>query len=530
MFANNIMIGTCLLLAAIGFLGEEVPILPNDNQINGADSTKYQELYRSQFHFSPPHNWINDPNGLVYHKGEYHLFYQYNPLGDQWGHMSWGHSVSSDLLHWEHLPVALKEENNIMIFSGSAVSDVDNTSGFGDGNNTPLVAIYTGHHTNRELQDQRIAYSLDDGRTWTKFEGNPVIDEGMKDFRDPKVFWHESSEKWIMSVALPTQHKVRFYSSENLTDWDYLSEFGPAGAIGGIWECPDLFALPVKDDENKHKWVLQVDINPGAPFGGSGGQYFVGIFDGEKFTPDSVNEGKIRWADYGKDFYAVQSYANIPENDGRRIWLAWMNNWQYAGEIPTNPWRGAMTIPRQISLKSEDETYHLVQEPADELQSLRKEHHHFDDLLIEGDSNLLKEKGIAGKQLEIMARFETGDAESFGFYVRKSDTEKTVVGYDEKSNQIFIDRTQSGEADFSDHFPGKHGGDLISGNGEVTLHIFVDWSSVEVFGNGGETSITDRIFPSPDSEDLSIFSEGGPVRLVSLDIWELESVWKTTNE
>jgi fructan beta-fructosidase len=485
----------------------------------------YREPYRPQFHFTPPRNWINDPNGLVYHDGEYHLFYQHNPFGDQWGHMSWGHAVSEDLVHWQHLPVALKEENDVMIFSGSAVSDLNNTSGFGSADNPPLVAIYTGHHTNRKRQDQRIAYSLDNGRTWTKYEGNPVIDGEMEDFRDPKVIWHEPTEKWIMIVALPTEHKVRFYGSPNLTDWELLSEFGPAGATGGVWECPDLFPLAVDGNSSNVKWVLQVDLNPGAPFGGSGGQYFVGAFEGTEFVQDPDTEGETRWVDYGKDFYAVQSYANIPEADGRRIWLAWMNNWQYAGEIPTSPWRGAMTIPREVSLKTFGGAVHLVQQPVAELQQLRGQHRRLEDLSIDGIYDLTEEEGIAGKAFEIVARFETGDAGSFGFNVRESTAERTVVGYAASANRVFVERSNSGATGFSEHFPSRQEARLLSDEGVVTLHVLVDWSSVEVFANGGEVSITDRIFPSQESERISLFSEGGPVRLISLDVWKLRSVW-----
>ena len=247
----------------------------------------YTERYRPQYHFTPAVNWMNDPNGMVYYNGEYHLFYQYNPFGDTWGHMSWGHAVSRDLVHWEHLPVALAEEDGVMIFSGSAVVDWNNTSGFGEEGRPPLVAVYTGHHTSGERQDQRIAYSTDSGRTWTKYEGNPVLDRAMKDFRDPKVFWYEPDEKWVMVLARPHEHKVQLYSSPDLKSWTHLSDFGPAGAVNGIWECPDLFELPVDGDPGNTKWVLVVNLNPGGPAGGSAGQYFVGHFDGERFTADT---------------------------------------------------------------------------------------------------------------------------------------------------------------------------------------------------------------------------------------------------
>ncbi len=247
----------------------------------------YTERYRPQFHFSPAENWMNDPNGLVYYDGEYHLFYQYNPFGDTWGHMSWGHAVSRDLVRWEERPVALAEADSVMIFSGSAVVDWNNTSGFGTEGEPPLVAVYTGHHVSGRNQAQYLAYSTDAGRTWAKYTGNPVLDVGMKDFRDPKVFWYEPEEKWVMVVARSLDYRVSFYGSDDLKAWTHLSDFGPAAATGGIWECPDLFELPVDGDPDDTRWVLIVNLNPGGPAGGSAGQYFLGHFDGTAFVPDA---------------------------------------------------------------------------------------------------------------------------------------------------------------------------------------------------------------------------------------------------
>ncbi|MFJ8629558.1 GH32 C-terminal domain-containing protein [Streptomyces sp. NPDC093568] len=251
-----------------------------------ADTPAYTETYRPQFHFTPEKNWMNDPNGLVYYKGEYHLFYQYNPNGNSWGDMSWGHAVSKDLVHWEELPLALSHDDEEMVFSGSAVVDWDNTTGFGTKRNPPMVAIYTSAYKNGGKQAQSLAYSTDRGRTWTKYQGNPVIDIGSTDFRDPKVQWYEPTKSWLMTVSLSAEHKVRFYSSKNLKDWESQSEFGPAGATGGVWECPDLFPLAVDGDKKKIKWVLVVNINPGGIAGGSAAQYFVGDFDGKRFIAD----------------------------------------------------------------------------------------------------------------------------------------------------------------------------------------------------------------------------------------------------
>ncbi|MCK8436583.1 glycoside hydrolase family 32 protein [Streptomyces sp. D2-8] len=259
------------------------PLAP---QAVAADTPPYTETYRPQFHFTPEKNWMNDPNGLVYYKGEYHLFYQYNPNGNTWGDMSWGHAVSKDFVHWEELPLALSHDDEEMVFSGGAVVDWNNTTGFGTRKNPPMVAIYTSAYKNGGKQAQSLAYSTDRGRTWTKYQGNPVLDIGSDNFRDPKVQWHEPTKSWLMTVSLSAEHKVRFYSSKNLKDWDLLSEFGPAGATGGVWECPDLFPLAVDGDENDIKWVLVVNINPGGIAGGSGSQYFIGDFDGEKFTAE----------------------------------------------------------------------------------------------------------------------------------------------------------------------------------------------------------------------------------------------------
>ncbi|MGX1676144.1 GH32 C-terminal domain-containing protein [Streptomyces sp. NPDC055400] len=253
-----------------------------------SDAPPYSETYRPQFHFTPQRNWMNDPNGLVYYRGEYHLFYQYNPNGNSWGDMSWGHAVSTDLVHWKQLPLALSHDDNEMVFSGSAVVDRDNTTGFGTKRNPPMVAIYTSLDKATGIQAQSLAYSTDRGRTWTKYRGNPVLDIGSKEFRDPKVQWYAPTKSWLMTVSLSTEHKVRFYSSKNLKDWKELSEFGPAGATGGVWECPDLFPLPVDGDKKRTKWVLVVNLNPGGIAGGSGAQYFVGNFDGEKFTAEDT--------------------------------------------------------------------------------------------------------------------------------------------------------------------------------------------------------------------------------------------------
>ncbi|WP_240512068.1 glycoside hydrolase family 32 protein [Paludifilum halophilum] len=500
----------CLLVASFLLIPWRTGVL----QAKKANETQYNEPYRPQYHFTPQKNWMNDPNGLVYYNGEYHLFYQYNPYGDKWGHMSWGHAVSKDLIHWEHLPVALKEDELGMIFSGSAVVDQHDTSGFFDGK-SGMVAIYTSAG---ETQQQSIAYSKDNGRTWHKYKGNPVIpNPGIKDFRDPKVFWHDKTDQWVMALA--AGDRIQFYTSKNLKNWSFASEFGAnQGAHGGVWECPELFQLPVKGNPDETKWVLQVDINPGAVAGGSGGQYFVGEFDGKKFTTDQKD---VQWVDYGKDFYATQAWNNTGK---RRIWLAWMNNWQYAQDIPTSPWRSAMSIPREVSLTKRDGEYTLIQEPVREFSQLREDTRTWGNRMITPKNHLLSD--IKGETLEIEAEIRLKTAKEFGFKVRKGSEEETVIGYDTQTQKLFVDRTKSGETDFSEHFPGIYEAKMEPVNHTVQLRILVDRSSVEVFGNDGETVLTNRIFPDLKNQGLELFTEGGNVKLKKLKVHRLKSAWK----
>ncbi|RBW67435.1 glycoside hydrolase family 32 protein [Bacillus taeanensis] len=502
-----------ILLFIVSFL---YPI--SDNVFASSKNEYYNETYRPQFHFSPKQNWINDPNGLVYVNGEYHLFYQYNPFGNTWGNISWGHAVSKDLVHWKHLPVALKPDDLGMIFSGSAVVDKNNTSGFFKGKKDGLVAIYT---SSGETQQQSIAYSTDQGRTWTKYAGNPVIkNPGIKDFRDPKVFWHDETNKWVMVVA--AGNKAMFYSSKNLKGWAYMSEFGAEeGAQLGVWEMPDLFELPIHNDPKKTKWFLKVNTNPGGTKEGYRSQYFIGEFDGTTFKNDNPPD-TVLWTDYGKDFFAAQSWSNVPD---RRIWIAWMNNWQYAEKIPTNPWRGSMTIPREVTLiEIPNKGVRLIQKPVEELKQLRKEKYMLKNQLVIPKTNLLSK--IKDDTFEIVAKVELDSAKEFGFKVRKGEKEETIIGYDAVENKLFVDRTSSGETDFSEQFPEKFEAPLSPKDGKIKMHIFVDRSSVEVFGNDGKAVITSRIFPSPKSQGIEVYSIDGNVKLNSLEVYDLKSVWK----
>ncbi|MFE9023583.1 GH32 C-terminal domain-containing protein [Streptomyces sp. NPDC007808] len=818
-----------------------------------ADTPTYTETHRPQFHFTPQKNWMNDPNGLVYYKGEYHLFYQYNPNGNSWGDMSWGHAVSRDLVHWEELPLALPHDDEEMVFSGSAVVDRNNTTGFGTEKNPPMVAIYTSAYKNGGKQAQSLAYSTDRGRTWTKYEGNPVIDIGSKDFRDPKVQWYAPTKSWLMTVSLSAERKVRFYSSKNLKDWTQLSEFGPAGATGGVWECPDLFPLAVDGDKNTIKWVLVVNLNPGGIAGGSAAQYFIGDFDGTKFTAEdkgtytpptgtvvqdfedagfgdwtatgtafgqgpatgavdgqssvsgfegkglansfhggdgatgtltspsftvaspylnfkigggrhpheagtvmdttppegtvladfeggtygdwtatgdafgtapatgtlpgqqqvsghlgdglantflngdattgtltspeftidkkyvnfligggnhpagsdnptavellvdgqvvrtatgkdaealdwaswdvgdlagkkaririvddntggwghlnvdhivlsdtkaqrvsqetSVNllvDGEVvrsatgtdsealdwasfdmrpylgkqariqvvdrntagwghiladrftaadepalsvvqraDWADHGKDYYAAVSWENAP--GGKRYMIGWMSNWDYAGSVPTSPWRGAQSIPREMALRTVDGRIRLTSTPVSSLTALRnKRPATAYGVTVENTSKPLISRTPQGGALDIEATFSLKDAERFGLKVRTGARgEETVIGYDATTQELYVDRTRSGAADFHNAFStGVQTAPLKARNGQVELRILVDRSSVEVFGGNGEAVITDQIFPDPSSTGVEVFAEGGTATLDSLRAWQLKSIWR----
>lgn len=682
------------LLAEILTLLGLVPLLGSLAAAEAA--VDFREPWRPQFHFTPVDTWMNDPNGMVFYEGEYHLFYQNNPFGNRWGHMSWGHAVSRDLVHWEHLPLALAEEDGVMIFSGSAVVDWKNTSGFGKDGQPPLVAIYTGHHTTKPLQNQHIAYSNDRGRTWTKFAGNPVLDIGETDFRDPKVSWHEATGRWIMTVAWPLKRQVRFYASPDLKSWQHLSDFGPAGSTEGVWECPDLFPLPVEEDPianrkspiGNHRWVLVVNVGSGAPAGGSGSQYFVGDFDGTCFTPDPrstpapqpesvpagrvladfeaggygdwkvegdafgeapaggslpgqqtvegfrgrglansfrrgdgtqgtltspefvvdrdhlsfligggnhpgrtavnllVNDAPVRtatganderlawvswnvrelrgrtarievvdratggwghinadhflladepacnaatpalWADFGGDFYAAVSWSDVPQHDGRRLWLGWMSNWNYANEVPTLPWRSAMSVPRELLLRETPAGLRLVQRPVAELRRLRQKQHRLRRASL-GEAaawlaGLAAPSGLAELELELENVPESGQVT---LRFRHGLAEATVLTADLDAGALRLDRTRSGRSSFSPVFAGIHTAPLRVEGGRLSLRVLLDVSSVEVFAQGGESVLTDLILPA--AADLrfglaaSKAADGARVRSISL--WPLRS-------
>ncbi len=496
--------------------------------LRGEDA--FDEPLRPQFHFTPPLNWMNDPNGLVFHDGEYHLFYQHNPLGNSWGHMSWGHAVSTDLMHWQHLPLAIPETDSEMAFSGCCVVDHANTSGLGTKANPPMVAIYTGHAPGRQVQN--IAFSLDRGRTWQPYAGNPVLDVGLADFRDPKVFWHQPTQRWVMVVSRAVERVLVFYGSKNLTEWTELSRFGPAGAINKPnWECPDLFELPMLDDAGQpvagaSRWVLEVDIGGGAIAGGSGSEYFVGHFDGDRFHAEQA----ARWVDYGRDFYAPVSWDNIPADDGRRIWIGWMNNWE-TSLVPTSPWRGAMTVPRSLALKrvafnsEEPAVIALVQQPVRELKALRQSKRLLPTVSAWPPTRLTEPGDIADLCLALEVQIKPAEGRSAGLRIRTGDDEYTEIGYDRFDAAVYVDRTKSGNVGFHAAFPGRHLAPARVIDGKVRLQILVDRSSVEVFINDGEAVITDRIFPSGRQPILEAFTAAANGE-ISTTLFEMRSVYR----
>ena len=470
---------------------------------------RYQEPYRPQFHFSPARNWTNDPNGLVYFEGEYHLFFQFNPFGDRWGHMSWGHAVSRDLVRWRELPVALPEENGIMIFTGSTVVDQHNSSGFCAGAKPCLVAIYTAYTpeaaSRPSLQTQNLAYSNDRGRTWTKYAQNPVLDLHMSDFRDPKVLWSDRAQRWVMAVSLPNDHKVRFYGSSDLKHWQTLSDFGPAGATSGQWECPELFELPVDSKPGQTRWVLKVGLNPGALQGGSGEQYFTGQFDGTRFANDNPSTLTL-WTDYGKDCYCALTFNNLRDTQSP-VMIGWMNNWQYAADVPTSPWRGQMTVPRKLGLRTTPDGLRLVQNPIDSLEQLRR------PLQPGSDS------------FELRATVPLGNAKEVGWKLLAAGGTFTLVGFDREKQQLFVDRTHSGDTSFNKDFPARTTAPLQLDGSELRLRVLVDRSSIEVFADDGRIAITNLVFPPQSARGIEFYSKGGQPGAVKSELWTMGSIW-----
>ncbi|OJU39205.1 MAG: invertase, partial [Bacteroidales bacterium 45-6] len=482
------------------------------SQIKLSDSFdfNYQETYRPIYHLSPDHGWMNDPNGMVYLDGEYHLFFQYNPYGSRWANMHWGHFVSKDLTNWQMLPVALAPDSLGAIFSGSAVVDKDNTAGFGK---NALVAIYTSAG---KSQRQSIAYSLDKGRSFKKYEGNPVLsDPGIADFRDPKVFWHEESHQWVMALA--TSQTISFYGSPNLKNWKKLSEFGSGmGAHGGVWECPDLIQLPYGTQK---KWALLVSINPGGPNGGSATQYFIGDFDGKSFHADNLPYPL--WLDYGRDNYAGVTWSNIPPSEGRCLLMGWMNNWDYANLLPQTDFRGAMTLPRELKLIHNGKHLILANCPAKEIEALRKDKTTFVPIEVDKTQsikNLVKDNKGA---YEIEMTLKPENSTLFSFALANNKGEKVDFQFDLPNGHFTVDRSKSGNTAFSASFAPRGSQAPFEKKTSYKFQILVDKSSIECFVDNGEVVQTNSVFPTEAYNSLE-FKSNSNITINNLTVYKIK--------
>ena len=511
--------------------------------------TTNTDYYRPSYHFTPLYGWMNDPNGMVYKDGEYHLYFQYNPYGSKWGNMHWGHAVSRDLIHWEHLDPAIARDPVGHIFSGSSVVDKKNTAGFGK---DAIIAIYTNNSVNHD-EVQCIAYSNDNGRTFTKYEGNPVLTpfDGLKDFRDPKVFWYEKDKCWFMIVS--ADKETRFYKSKNLKKWDYVSAFGKGlGQQPCQYECPDFFQLPVNGDEKNKKWVMTMNINPGCWFGGSATEYFVGDFDGKNFTCPDANE--VKWLDWGKDHYATVTFSNT---GNRVLAITWMSNWQYANLTPFKQNRGANGLPRELKLYEKNGKYYISEDVAPEALALRKSTKELGSQTVEG------EKAFAGATSGMEGAFEieadvTADANGIaGIELYNNKRERTLIYIDMKEGKVVMDRTESGLTDFGKQSvphdielawdkqraaEGKQPARIensinykndfalatwaplsLCQEGKKTFHldIFADKSSIELFVDGGRIAMTNLVFPVAPYENVKLYSKGGKAEFQNMKIHTL---------
>ncbi len=438
--------------------------------------SKNREKFRSIYHHTPVYGWMNDPNGMFYKDGVWHLYYQYNPYGSQWENMTWAHSTSTDLIHWKNHGEVIQPDALGTIFSGSSVVDKENTAGFGK---DAVVAFYTSAGA---AQTQSIAYSTDNGETFKKYVNNPILTSDVPDFRDPNVFWNEEVKQWNLILAAGQQMNI--YSSKNLKDWKFESSFGEGyGNHGGVWECPDLLKMG-------DKWVLICNINPGGPFGGSATQYFVGSFDGHKFTCESKPE-VTKWMDYGKDHYATVSFSNAP--DGRIVVLPWMSNWQYANQVPTQQFRSANGLPRDLGLYSYNGEDYVSVKPSPEVFAAF-------------------EKKPFGR-LQSAAYIEVTNIKSNASIVLSNDKgERVTMVYDGKNATFSMDRTESGVTDFHSDFKVKT---VAPTNGVIkSMQIFIDHCSIEAFDTEGKVAMTNLVFPSKPYDKIIV--KGCKVKIYEL--------------
>ena len=518
-------------------------------KLSNTFDTTNTDYYRPSYHFTPLYGWMNDPNGMVYKDGEYHLYFQYNPYGSKWGNMHWGHAVSKDLVHWENLDPAIARDPVGHIFSGSSVVDKKNTAGFGK---DAIIAIYTNNSVNHD-EVQCIAYSNDNGRTFTKYEGNPVLTpfDGLKDFRDPKVFWYEKGKCWYMIVS--ADKETRFYKSKNLKKWTYVSAFGKGmGQQPCQYECPDFFQLPVNGDKKKMKWVMTMNINPGCWFGGSATEYFVGDFDGKNFTCPDAHD--VKWLDWGKDHYATVTFSNTGD---RVLGITWMSNWQYANLTPFKQNRGANGLPRELKLYEKNGKYYISEDVAPEVYALRK------DTKELADASVADAKELNGVAANMNGAFEieadvTPNANGIaGIEISNNKRERTMIYFDMKQGKVVMDRTESGLTDFGKQAvphdielawdkqlaaEGKQPARITNSinykndfalatwaplslceDGKKTYHvdIFVDKSSVELFVDGGRIAMTNLVFPVAPYENVKLYTQGGKAEFKNLKVHKL---------
>ena len=499
--------------------------------------TSNTDYYRPEYHHTPLYGWMNDANGLVYKDGEYHLYFQYNPYGSKWGNMHWGHSVSKDLVHWQHLDPAIARDTLGHIFSGSTVIDKNNSAGYG---RDAMIAFYTSA-SDEHGQIQCMAYSNDNGRTYTKYEKNPILTpfDGLKDFRDPKVFWYEPAQKWYMIVS--ADKNMRFYSSTDLKQWEYLSQFGEGyGVQPNQFECPDFIQLPVDGNKDNMKWVMIVNINPGCPFGGSATEYFIGDFDGKEFKCDT-DKSVTKWLDFGKDHYATVCFSNTGD---RIIAVPWMSNWQYANVTPIRQYRGANALPRELSLYTKDGEIYMAANVVKETEALRKSTRSIESLSVEGETVIDSITDGQNSGVELEMDIVPGKAQTVGFDIMNAKGEKTGIYLDLKSGRAVMDRTESGLIAFGEkaepHFKENHDrrktesinyiNDFALGTwaplslceGKTYhLDVFVDKCSVELFVDGGRIAMTNLVFPTEVYSSLRFYTEGGKAEVKNLNIHKL---------
>lgn len=495
-----------------------VPTTIEDGSIqDGTLPNDRAERFRPAIHFTTEQHWINDPNGPVFLDGRYHLFYQYNPGGNLWGDIAWGHAVSDDLIEWDELGVAISAEPPGMVFSGSAVHD---ETGFGGRCTTErcLAAVYTHHSiepgSGLVEQTQHVAFSDDDGRTFTPYDGNPVLDFDLADFRDPNVFWHAATERWVMTVALPVERAVMILTSVDLVTWEMASRFGPTGATEGIWECPLLLELPLGDTGDT-AWILKLDHGAGHVSGGSGGQYFVGDFDGTNFVPREA-EGPIRWVDWGSDFYCAMQFTGMPDPVSDATWIAWMSNWDYASATPTHPWRGAMTLPRTIGLDADGA---LVQQPPSAVAGRRTDERRYEGSTVAEIADAVA-ADPGGSVLDIELGIELGGTGPLELDLAADDTSAVTLRYDPVASTLSLDRSRAA-ATIGSGFADVDTAPVAPRDGRLDLRIVLDRSSIEVFADGGRVVITDLVFPPAGAERMRIRHEGDPTGAVSLAVWNL---------